>query len=469
MANYTTTSLEATKYLCGLIRDLASVSEGIDDINLRSDGTFSSVMIDTLIKKCLEDANEYTEKLVANLSRLELKLVTNESEITQPNILYLFKPDGATSYNQYVVIEGNKVLLGTCDIDMAQYLKIADASKTYATKTELKAVTDKIGTTTLTTTAQTLTGSIEEVKGIAEQGALLTVTKTQYDQLVAGQTVNIDGKDYTYDSNTYYVVKDDSDTIVTTSTIDSTSTDSEVPTAKAVNDSYHLKTYTSPEQLGITSYFIPDIIEAMPMGSKFEMGLLNNNPIFSHVENLIPVGNTSGLIANNGYLEIIRGDSTITEPNSKSYRFRVMYTTHTDGVYGDTYIAQVDMKNKVVKKWEKICTTTAEDVPVTKINIINGIVNPNCNYQVKNGVCYIQLNSGTYSLGENVNGLQLATGLPIPASGKVANTYVPWASADASKQVILFVDGVGDLRLHAGVGANGCPVFTSFSYPVKES
>ena len=236
MANYTTTSLEATKYLCGLIRDLASVSEGIDDINLRSDGTFSSVMIDTLIKKCLEDANEYTEKLVANLSRLELKLVTNESEITQPNILYLFKPDGATSYNQYVVIEGNKVLLGTCDIDMAQYLKIADASKTYATKTELKAVTDKIGTTTLTTTAQTLTGSIEEVKGIAEQGALLTVTKTQYDQLVAGQTVNIDGKDYTYDSNTYYVVKDDSDTIVTTSTINSSSTNSEVPTAKAVND-----------------------------------------------------------------------------------------------------------------------------------------------------------------------------------------------------------------------------------------
>ena len=167
MANYTTTSLEAVKYLCGLIRDLASVSEGIDDINLRSDGTFSSVMIDTLIKKCLEDSNEYTEKLVANLSRLELKLVTSESEITESNILYLFKPDGATSYNQYVVIEGNKVLLGTCDINMADYIKAADVAKDYATKVELKAVTDKIGTTTLTTTDTTITGAIEEVKGIA--------------------------------------------------------------------------------------------------------------------------------------------------------------------------------------------------------------------------------------------------------------------------------------------------------------
>ena len=168
MANYMTTSLEATKYLCGLIRDLATVSEGIDDINLRSDGTFSSVMIDTLIKKCLEDSNEYTEKLVANLSRLELKLVTSESEITESNILYLFKPDGATSYNQYVVIEGNKVLLGTCDINMADYIKAADVAKDYATKVELKAVTDKIGTTTLTTTDTTITGAIEEVKGIAE-------------------------------------------------------------------------------------------------------------------------------------------------------------------------------------------------------------------------------------------------------------------------------------------------------------
>lgn len=166
--NYTTLSEGAIRYLCGLIRDTVSVGEAINDIHLASNSTFSSVMIDTLIKKCLEDSNEYTEKLVANLSRLELKLVTSESEITESNILYLFKPDGATSYNQYVVIEGNKVLLGTCDINMADYIKAADVAKDYATKVELKAVTDKIGTTTLTTTDTTITGAIEEVKRIAE-------------------------------------------------------------------------------------------------------------------------------------------------------------------------------------------------------------------------------------------------------------------------------------------------------------
>ena len=119
--------------------------------------------------------------------------------------------------------------------------------------------------------------------------------------------------------------------------------------------------------------------------------------------------------------------------------------------------------------WNRVCTTKVKDVPVTKINIISCIANPECNYQVKNGVCYIQFNAGTYSLSGNVNGTRLATGLPIPASGNVTNTYIPWAAGDASKQVILFVDGYGHLNLHAGAAASGCPVFTSFSYPVAES
>ena len=34
---------EAISYICGLLRNMASVSDGIDDINIRSDGTFSVV------------------------------------------------------------------------------------------------------------------------------------------------------------------------------------------------------------------------------------------------------------------------------------------------------------------------------------------------------------------------------------------------------------------------------------------
>ena len=171
MANYEVLSHAAIVYLTGLIRDLASVSEGVDDLHLASNSTFSSVKIDTLIKQCLQDSNEYTDRLVANLSRLELKIATSESEITQPNIMYLYKPSGATSYEQYVVIEGTKVLLGTCDINMGDYYTISQADAKFCLITDYEtlrdkvtAIEDEIGTETLTTTSATITGAINEVK-----------------------------------------------------------------------------------------------------------------------------------------------------------------------------------------------------------------------------------------------------------------------------------------------------------------
>ena len=117
MAKYEVLSHESIEYLCKLINQTVSLpSEIISDINLGTNQTFSSVRIDTLLKTLKTDCNDYTDKLVSNLSRLELKIVTNEADINKSNILYLHKPDGATSYNQYVVIEGNKILLGTTDI-----------------------------------------------------------------------------------------------------------------------------------------------------------------------------------------------------------------------------------------------------------------------------------------------------------------------------------------------------------------
>ena len=69
------------------------------------------------------------------------------------------------------ISEDKLVDLGSTSISLEDYIKVADVAKDYATKVELKAVTDKIGTTTLTTTDTTITGAIEEVKGIADDKA----------------------------------------------------------------------------------------------------------------------------------------------------------------------------------------------------------------------------------------------------------------------------------------------------------
>ena len=205
---YTTLSREGYTYLIGLIRNLANVSEGIDDLHLRSDGTFSSVKIDTLLNTLQTDCNEYTDRLVANLSRLELKIANDESEISQPNIMYLYKASGETSYSQYVVIEGVKILLGTCDIDMGNYYTITQADAKFVLKTDFDSLkteverkvnkTDIIDNLTSTDTNKPLS---------ANQGKILDEKKVNKTDIAT--------------------------------TIDSSSTDDKVPTTKSVWDSLY--------------------------------------------------------------------------------------------------------------------------------------------------------------------------------------------------------------------------------------
>ena len=219
--NYTTMSKDSIQYLCGLIRNLANVSEGIDDLNLRSDGTFSSVKINTLLNTLKTDCNEHTDRLVANLSRLELKLVTDESDITDSNMLYLYKPDGATSYNQYVVIDGTKVLLGTCDIDMGDYYTISQANDKFALK---------INIDTLTTSFNNLVTSVENK--IDKDDIVTVLDDTVTDDEVASARLVYEELDKKIEGDNV-VKKDD---IVTV--LDNTVTDEQVASAKAMHTEF---------------------------------------------------------------------------------------------------------------------------------------------------------------------------------------------------------------------------------------
>lgn len=391
--NITTIEKSAIEYLCGLIRDLSSVSEGIDDINLRSDGTFSSVKIDTLLNNLETDCNGYTDRLVANLSRLELKIVTNEADINESNVLYLHKPDGATSYNQYVVIEGNKVLLGTTDISMTDYYTITQADAKFALKT----------------TTDTLTTEVTNIKSD------FTTHKNDADIHTSAT------------EKASYVKKTD-----ITTTIDGTSTDDEVPSALTVFNA------------------ISKLLECKENTKDLDIDIYEE-PFTAHVNS------NSGVLGTfpNG---VIWG--TIIQLPAKNYRCQMFLSQNK--MYYRT------MSNKVWGNWIEICTTKVKDIPVTNISMSSTYTsNANCKYQVVNGVCYIDFMSGTYKLTSNVNGVILATGLPIPRTGQVCTTYVPWSCADASKQVIIFVNGHGELILHASVNANATPMFCTFSYPVK--
>ena len=146
-------SEEAIQYLCKCINLVNSLPTSvIDNLHLADNLTFSSTKIDSLLTILKEDCNKYTDSIVANLSRLELRVVTDEADMIEHNKLYLIKKAGETSYSQYVIVTNDsgvdeKILLGTCDIAMTDYLKITDAESTYCKKTDfdvLKTEVDKV-------------------------------------------------------------------------------------------------------------------------------------------------------------------------------------------------------------------------------------------------------------------------------------------------------------------------------------
>lgn len=425
-------SHEALTYLIGIIKRITKVSEAIDDINIRTDGTFSSVKINTLLNILEQDCNEYTDRLVANLSRLELKLVTDETDITESNIMYLYKPDGATSYNQYVVIDGNKVLLGTCDINMADYYTITQADDKFVLKTDYDSLVTKVTDieTAIGDSTQLEDDISNEIVALKGKSALKTLTQAQYTELVTNGSVVVDGETITFNNDDYYVVSDDSENINL--------------------DKFNLKTYTTLEQLGLSA---PTTV--------------------SNIFNTLP--DNSIIILQNGTGDILTDApinyGLLTIKKIKQNRTSIIYEgfTYATSIPNSIYIGKFSDSTGSNLTWIKVCTTSVEDIPVTDISMSSTYTsNPNCKYQVVNGICYVDFMSGTYKLTTNVNGVLLASGLPIPKTGQVCTTYVPWSCGDASKQVIVFVNGNGELILHASVNANATPMFCSFSYPVKK-
>ena len=98
--------------------------------------------------------------------------------------------------------------------------------------------------------------------------------------------------------------------------------------------------------LGITSYHIPDIVQAMPVQSRFFDEVASGSTYaLDSANNKFPI--------NNGLLEIIR-------PASHVGRTRVLYFAKTNVETYGLYYCLLDETNWTIKGWTKIATT--EDV-----------------------------------------------------------------------------------------------------------
>lgn len=105
-------------------------------------------------------------------------------------------------------------------------------------------------------------------------------------------------------------------------------------TKNGLNAIHNIKTYYNVSQLGITSWFIPDIIQAMPNNSNFCCDV--SAGIRDVAENKMPL--TLGIL-------------TIEKVTSS--RFRVMYNYSSSNSVGQIYIASINIADMTVNGWYK--------------------------------------------------------------------------------------------------------------------
>ena len=469
----TTISLEAIQYMCGLIRDLASVSEGIDDLHLLSNGTFSSVKIDTLLNTLRSDCNEYTDRLVANLSRLELKIANDESEISQPNIMYLYKASGETSYSQYVVIEGTKVLLGNCDIDMGDYYTITQADAKFVLKTDFDSLKTEVDKKLNKTDVDNIT--IINAEGVNIKDFILEnctnnnksyyiiarhsctdipTVNTNYFMTVenAGYyTIKVTAKELAGKNNEYMCTyrSDDvkwtnwekvlvSPDIVTT--IDSSSADDKIPSAKAVYDAIH-------EHILMELSSSSDITALLTKLRSLTPGTNATIRLFDDSGVLFPVaGNYIGTVS------VINGNEII-----------VICVNHWYSQHAYTFRVQGDDTSISVNK---ICTTKVADVPRTAIVPTDTTKFPswtNAYYSVSNGICYVSL----WGVGTTESGSHIKTGVILPKPLLIGVGTLLKGTGTGAPSGFVYVE-TKDCVLTLDSPTPNTMVYCSFSYPVSE-
>ena len=240
-----------------------------------------------------------------------------------------------------------------------------------------------------------------------------------------------------------------------TTTIDSTSTDTQVPSAKSIY--YNCVEGIEINQTTIDTYGTEIL--------KYPLGIwrINGDDLASKFTDL-PV-KTSGRI------EITSIDPNINKnPLISSWSYRVYnFETYT----GENYIRKIESGNTADDLndtgWRKVCTTSVDDVP-KKTDIVPADTAKflnfagNCNYCVKNGICYVSI----WGVKIASTGNTIQTNVFLPKAANVRAGTLMAGSGDATCHALAYVLGeTGELCFD--VKDANVQLYGSFSYPVSES
>ena len=225
-----------------------------------------------------------------------------------------------------------------------------------------------------------------------------------------------------------------------TTTIDSTSTDTQVPSAKSVNDKYEEANVYKGKYVGDLNN-IPFIKSGVVYKYDIRSGNCTNTPVGTH-----------GILYSTYF-------------DSDNYCLQEFHSLQTN----KASIYRRDKGTGVWSDWQRVCTTSVADVPMTTVSLDSSkFSSGSLRYEVKNGVCYVyitNLNTEATFKDDSMNSILM----PMPSSGLVASPIVSETTGATVGLFYINSDYFGLMprcRIFTSPPHKG---YTTFSYLVAES
>ena len=237
-----------------------------------------------------------------------------------------------------------------------------------------------------------------------------------------------------------------------TTTIDSTSTDDTIPTAKAVNE---LNLRGTLINQSVIDKYGTEILK-YPLGRWY----IDGNDIAAKFSD-IP-WSTACIID-------ITSINTKRNPWDVGWGYR-NYKVQTIQKKGN-FVRQLESRGTpgvlIDTGWQRVCTTSVADVPKTLITSEDADINLsiNCSYLVVNGICYVSLWSFTANtIGQHI----VCSSMPkTKATSQGMCSY--GQSGGIGACAFIFDDGSDKSKLYIEVNMVNETLYGTFSYPVAES
>ena len=406
--------------------EIETLQKIINDSQITLSTTFSSSRIYSDIQQSLRDSKTYTLEQLAKKTGATYKVVSGTDEITSSEYLYLIS--NGTVYDIYAFIDGNSQKIGDTTIDLSDYAKVSDLDN-YYTKSDSDG---KFAT-------------ITTVNGKFDKANINTaISDAPSDEKVLSEKAIKSELDLKANDNE--VIKR---TDITT-TIDSTSTDTQVPSAKSVFDNMQNKNTMQPS--GTMAKY----------STVFDWAVNN-------------VGATCGYEGNNFTdcpLDILANTwGTLVCIGTKvESGLKVLFCTNFNKDIYTRTIQRRNGANEWVTSWQKVCTTSVADVPNTQISTNDAFTSTNdIQYSVSNGMCTLKVEATgiSYTTDINYSWVKVTDDiLPMPKMG----IKFPLVCIPSGKSVVCTIDrNKKNLKVRGTIPSGTVEIYGSVSYPVAES